>query len=207
MTNTSTTSTKEVRNIAIAAHSIEIRKAADGKRSIEGYAVVWDALSEDLGGFREKIQRDAFSESLKTNPDVLCYYGHDSNQILGRVSSGTLHVSEDAKGLCFRCSIPNTTSGNDLIELMTRGDLSQMSFGFGCISDKWEQSGTQVVRTVIQAILFEVSPVGSPAYSQSSVDLRSAPAAIRAKLTTPKRDDDEDIIRKAHMLQLIARMK
>ena len=56
---------------------------------------------------------------------------------------------------------------------MRRGDVNQMSFGFNTIRDKWEQIGDQVVRTLLEVRLFDVSPVTYPAYPQTSAQVRS----------------------------------
>jgi uncharacterized protein len=186
-----TRDTRELRLNTSRQH-FEIRKNADGSRSISGYAVVWNSLSEDLGGFKERISPGSFKQSLKDNPDVMCLYGHDQNQILGRVSSGTVTVAEDAKGLRFSCTLPDTSTARDLTALIERGDISQMSFGFQCLSDSWTEVNGQVIRTVTEAVLFEVSVVGSPAYTSTSVNLRSAPKAIRAKLKRSKTRDVDD---------------
>jgi Escherichia/Staphylococcus phage prohead protease len=172
------------------AQRFEIRSNSDGSRSISGYAVVWNSLSEDLGGFRETIKPGAFTQSLKDSPDVLAYYSHDSSLILGRVSSGTLTVTEDSIGLHFTCKLPDTSTARDLIALMERGDVSQMSFGFSIPQggDEWAEVNGQVIRTVIRAVLYEVSVVGQPAYSATSVNLRSCPSELRTKL---KRNDDD----------------
>jgi HK97 family phage prohead protease len=184
---------KEIR-LRLAPQKFEIRKNADGSRSISGYAATFGDLSQDLGGFREKIQRGAFAQSLKDNPDVLCLYGHDDNQILGRVSSGTLTIAEDAKGLKFTCKLPDTTTARDLIALMERGDISQMSFGFmvNQNGDSWDEVSGQLIRTLISVTLFEISVVGMPAYTSTSVSLRNAPAAIRAKLKLKSKRDEDD---------------
>jgi len=180
------------REVRVITHpqKFEIRKNVDGSRSISGYAATFGDLSLDLGGFREKIQRGAFGQSLKDNPDVLCLYGHDSNQILGRVSSGTLQIAEDAKGLRFTCKLPDTSTARDLIALMERNDVSQMSFGFSTIRDEWQEVDGQLIRTLIEVQLYEVSVVGQPAYITSEVNLRSCPVPLRRKLT--KRDDIAD---------------
>ena len=138
---------------------------------------------------REKIAPGAFTNTLRDNADVMCLYGHDSNKILGRVSSGSLSVQQDSTGLKFTCTLPDTSTARDLISLMERGDLSSMSFGFACIDDKWSDVAGQLIRTVSEALLFEISVVGSPAYSESSVSLRSLPAEFRSRV---KRDDDSD---------------
>lgn len=189
--NNGSQSRKRELRVQAAPHKFEIRKNADGSRSISGYAATFGDLSQDLGGFKEKIQPGAFAQSLKDNPDVLCLYAHDDRQLLGRVSSGTLQIGEDAKGLRFTCQLPDTSTARDLIALMERGDVSHMSFGFACVSDEWQQQPDgQIVRTLLQVVLYEVSVVGQPAYTSSSVDLRSMPAELRKGLNAD--DDDYD---------------
>jgi uncharacterized protein len=180
--------------VASQPQRFEVRKNADGSRSIAGYAAVFNGLSQDLGGFKEKISPGAFKESLSDNPDVLIYFGHDHNQILGRVSSGTLTIAEDAKGLKFRCVLPNTSTANDLIELMERGDISSMSFGFYVPDggDDWSEVNGQIVRTLNNVVLLEVSVVGQPAYTQASVSLRSLPASLRGKVKGKRDVDNPD---------------
>lgn len=184
---------KEIR-IGTAPQKFEVRKNADGSRSIGGYAATFNDLSQDLSGFKEKIAPGVFKQSLKDNPDVLCLYGHDDNQILGRGSSGTLEISEDSKGLKFTCKLPDTSTARDLIALMERDDIRSMSFGFYCIEDDWNEVNGQAIRTLIQVVLFEISVVGMPAYESSSVSLRSAPKAIRAKLIAARKKDTIDAI-------------
>jgi len=182
---------KEVRSQA-TAQRFEIRSNGDGTRTISGTAVVYGSLSEDLGGFVEKISPGAFTKSLRDNPDVIILYNHDTGQVLGRVSSGTAEVWDTPNGLRFSCKLPNTTAGNDLAALMQRGDISQMSFGFNCVKDNWsEDANGQIIRTVQEAIVRELSCVVMPAYSATTVSVRSAPASLRAKLK--KRDDDDGV--------------
>jgi uncharacterized protein len=166
-------SVKEVRRIVASTGKIEVRKNADGSRSIAGESVVYNSLSENLGGFREVIKAGSFSESLQDHPDVFCYYGHDDLQILGRVSSGTLALQDTQTALRFECKLPDTTTANDLIALLERGDIRGMSFGFVCIDDEWTDAGDYLLRTVTAAILYEISVVGTPAYPATSVSLRT----------------------------------
>jgi uncharacterized protein len=183
-------SRKRELRVQVAPQKFELRKNPDGSRSISGYAATFGDLSQDLGGFKEKIQPGAFSQSLQDNPDVLCLYAHDDRQLLGRVSSGTLQIAEDDKGLRFTCKLPDTSTARDLTALMERGDVSHMSFGFACVSDDWQrQPDGQIVRTLLQVVLFEVSVVPQPAYLSSSVDLRSMPAELRKGMNADDEDD------------------
>ena len=175
------TTQKELR-ISAVPRVLELRQNADGSRSIAGEAVVYNALSEDLGGWREQFAPGAFRNSLRTT-EVMALYSHDEADILGRQSSGTLTLTDGPDALRFECKLPNTTVGRDVQELCARGDLKGMSFGFTAVVDEFKTGadGT-VVRTVLEATLYEISVVGNPAFSQTTVSLRSCPAALRSKL-------------------------
>ena len=154
------------------AYDGELKAAVEG-RTVEGYASVFNSMSEDLGGFREIILPGAFSEVLDN--DVRALYNHDSNYLLARTTSGTLELKEDDKGLYYRFEMPNTSYGNDMLELFRRGDLSQSSFGFTVDKDSWRMEEGQHVRYIERVgSLFDVSPVVFPAYNQASSGLRSA---------------------------------
>ena len=147
-------------------------RAVEG-RTVEGYASVFNSMSEDLGGFREIILPGAFKNAL--NDDVRALYNHDSNYLLARTTSGTLELKEDDKGLYYRFEMPNTSYGNDLLELYRRGDLTQSSFGFTVDKDSWRMEEGQHIRYIESvSSLFDVSAVVYPAYAQSSSGLRSA---------------------------------
>ena len=153
------------------AYDGEIKAAAES-RTVEGYASVFNSMSEDLG-FREVILPGAFSDVLDN--DVRALYNHDSNYLLARTTSGTLELKEDEKGLYYRFEMPNTSYGNDMLELFRRGDLTQSSFGFTVEKDSWRMEDGQQVRYIERVgSLFDVSPVVFPAYSQASSGLRSA---------------------------------
>ena len=75
----------------------EIRSASEGEKlKFSGYAARFDSLSENLGGFREKIRIGAFSNAVKTD-DVRCLFNHNSNYVLGRSSAKTLELREDTQ--------------------------------------------------------------------------------------------------------------
>ncbi len=182
---------KEQRNIRVA--NLSLRKAK-GKNTIAG-KIAYNSRSQELGGFVEIIAPGAFTDSLRAN-EVLAYWSHESDQILGRQSNGTLRLKDTPTALTFECDLDsNTTWGANALAAFKRGDVKSNSFGFSVDNsngngDTWrELSDGTILRTVNKAILWEVSPVGVPAYTANDTSLlRNAPAAIRAKLT--KRDDD-----------------
>lgn len=147
------------------AGGFEIREDGDGFR-IEGYAALFDSRSENLGGFTETIRRGAFRQSLRSRNNIFFYYNHDSNQVLASTRAGTLRLEEDERGLKVSASIAPTSYGRDAKILVERGDVTGFSFGFSMPArggDEWNAEGTERVLKSVR--LFEVSLVGSPAYT------------------------------------------
>lgn len=143
-----------------------------GMPTLMGHAAKFGVLSEDLGGFREKISREAFRNTL-ANGDCRALVNHDSRLVLGRVSNGTLKLREDQQGLACEIQLPNTSYARDLVESIRRGDINGMSFGFRVKRDDWNQEGLETVRTLKDVELLDVSPVTYPAYPQTDVAMRS----------------------------------
>ena len=163
----------------------EIRVATgdDGTNTVSGYAILYNALSCDLGGFKETIAPGALTRTLVECPDVLCLRDHESSLLLGRTTSGTLTLTEDNIGLQFVCQLPNTSAANDLAESLRRGDIDTCSFGFSCVNDTWTQDAEgNVIRCLLDIDLFEVSVVSFPAYADTSAALRSAPVEVRSQI-------------------------
>lgn len=153
-------------------------KAEDGKTTIRGYAAVFESLSDNLGGFREKIEPGAFKAALKKT-DCRALINHDANLIIGRQSSGTLRLKEDKTGLFMEVDLPDTQYARDLAVSIERGDINQQSFGFRVKKDSWEENreSGEITRTIIELEdLFDVSPVTFPAYPDTTVAKRSLEA-------------------------------
>ena len=137
---------------------------------VRGYAAVYDSDSEFMG-YYEQIEKGAFDDVM--NDDVRAYYNHDENYLLGRVSSGTLRIGTDKRGLFYEVDLPNTTYANDLVELMKRGDINQSSFAFLIGQDRWEERDGKTYRIIEKVSrLIDVSPVAMPAYQMATSELK-----------------------------------
>lgn len=152
--------------------SIEIRTAEDS-RVVEGYALVFNSLSEDLGGFRERIIPEAVGDVIEKS-DILALLNHNRDRGVlarSRYGKGSLSLEVDEVGLKYRFESPNTALGDELLEYLRRGDITQSSFAFVIDEDKWEKQGDgSYIRTIIKfRELFDVSPVFTPAYEATSV--------------------------------------
>jgi len=146
--------------------------AEEEKRTIAGYAVKWNELSEQLGFFREKFSKGAFKDSL-LDKQQMALWNHNTDVVLGSTRNQTLRLSEDEVGLRFEIDLANTTQANDIYELVKRGDINGVSFGFYAELEDWEDRSDTAVRTINRADLIEISPTPFPAYSQSEVNVRS----------------------------------
>ncbi len=161
----------------------------DGPSRIVGYAVVWDSLSEDIGGFRERFQRGAFRLE---EVDVRALWNHERMFVLGRTTNGTLRLEDDEHGLRVEIYPPDTSWARDAMVSIARGDVSGMSFGFRVPDggDRWTVEDDVPVRVVERAELIEVSPVTFPAYTATSVAVRSALQHVIERMAGSSQGDD-----------------
>lgn len=160
----------------MSAPDIEHRAAAGvtaSGRRLEGYVATFGTPAA-IGGFTERIAPGAFTATLASGRDVLALADHDQKAVLGRTRSGSLKLTEDAKGLHFELQLPATRAGDDLVALAQRGDLGGMSFGFVATDESWD-GDTRELRAVD---LHEVSVVQAhPAYAATEVSLRARPSS------------------------------
>jgi HK97 family phage prohead protease len=166
----------------IKATEIRVATGADGAQILTGYAVRFNSPSVDLGGFTEICAPGMFTRTLKEQPDVLMLRDHNSSQLLGRTTAGTLSLTQDSNGLAFSVTLPKTAIAKDTAENVSNGNLNSCSFGFNVPKggDKWTTNpdGT-ALRTLLDVNLAEVSITSFAAYPATSVSLRSAPPEIR----------------------------
>jgi len=168
--------------------SVELRVLAG--RKVGGHAAVFNQESQDLGGFVEIVLPGAFSKSLASGRDVHALLSHKDELILGRVSAGTLALSEDSRGLAFEIDLPETTAGDDVLTSVTRGDLRGASFAFKTPpgGDRWTQKNGMTVRELQTVELHEISLVSNPAYMNTDVARRAmADLAVCPRLANARR--------------------
>lgn len=158
--------------IRTATQAIE-QRGTSNKRKLVGHAAVFDSPALIGGQFTEQIARGAFTQSIIKN-DIRALFNHDAACVLGRVSAGTLKLSQDNVGLRVEIDIPDTALARDLAVLVERGDISGMSFGFRVVDEDWNDEVWPPLRVIREIDLFEVSVVTFPAYESTDVALRVA---------------------------------
>lgn len=149
-------------------------------RTVEGYAVVFNSQSEDLG-FYETINPAAITEEVLKRSDVFCLFNHDQDKVLARSKYGTgsLQLQLDEQGLKYTFTAPNTDLGDELLEYLKRGDIDSSSFAFTVSTDEGSEvwttgtDGRQYREILKIDELHDVSPVWNPAYTSTSVSQRT----------------------------------
>lgn len=148
------------------------------ERIIEGYAIIFNQLSEDLGGFREMILPEAVTQELIDKSDIYYLFNHNNDSIpLARSNHGvgSLELTIDDKGLKYRFNCLNT----EFYQLVQRGDLDKSSFAFSLPKDGsgevWEKNSEyNYIRKIVKIEqLYDCSAVLVPAYSATELYARN----------------------------------
>ena len=161
--------------------TFEVRNVGEGEQKnvhLQGYALTFDSLSEDLG-FREIIRKGALDNCNLDN--VVLNINHDMDKPLARNNKGngigSLTLTVDEKGLFFDAIPTDTSYSRDLISNMEAGIIDKCSFAF---SLDWSDSEAQTwdwdtnnrgydLRTINKIKeIFDVSIVTNPAYESTS---------------------------------------
>ena len=168
-----TNTERETRNLVEGA---KITCTSEESRQITGYAAVFNSWSKDLGGFIEQIDERAFDGVIEKS-DVMAVLNHNLDRgLLARSKNGegTLKLEVDEVGLKYTFEAPKTAIGDEVLEGVKRGDISTSSFVFTVEADEWDFITTPAQRTIKRVnLLFDVSPVYTPAYETTTVAQRS----------------------------------
>lgn len=181
---------------------VECRVDAIDNRRLRGYAVVFNAKSQNLGGFREIIAPEAVDRTISEGIDVRALVNHDSAHVIGRLRAGTLEMKKDGRGLSVTIEPdPDISYARDIMLAVKRGDVSGMSFAFRTIEDDWNyEDENEPIRTVLDMRISEVSVVTFPAYTQT--DVQVAQRSLQDWATTHRKGMSLDLARKLHQTRL-----
>lgn len=166
----------ERRDVEFTEDNFAVETRDDGQKVIRALGIVFNKLSVDLGGFRERILPSAFSEALSRKQgrqDLVSYFNHNQDIVLGRESSGTMRVWTDDRGVWFEVTPPKTRA--DIVELVERGDVRGASMMFSLSGPNAESfvedDQGNTIREVRSAKLYEIGVVVHPAYPDTTADV------------------------------------
>ncbi len=156
---------KELRRFDIKEATIETRMNEEGKKRFISGHIPYNTRSVSMGGIYEVIAPSAFKRTINNKSDVKALINHDETKVLGSTKSGTLQLRDGPDGLYAELELPNTTYAADLYEVIQRGDVQTLSFGF--VPEKYKDEGQ--TRTLTEVNLKEISyGVVYPAYPSTS---------------------------------------
>ncbi len=131
----------------------------DEKNSIvKGYGSYFDNKDSD----QDIIRKGAYKKTIEENGERVKYlYQHNMMQPIGKMEE----LYEDEKGLVFVASIPKTTLGSDVIELMKAGVITENSVGIMPIVKENKEN----YREIREVKLYEISAVTLAANDQAKI--------------------------------------
>lgn len=163
--------------------AVESRAADDGTLRIGGYAAKYDKISQNLGGFVERIAPGFFDASRDAGwAGMMARYNHEL--LLGTTAAGSLRLNLDDTGLDYEVDLLDDVDSQRVHKLVQRGDVHQSSFAFYVAEDDWTMSEQGFpLRTLIGGKAVDVAPVDQPAYLDTSTGLRSLAEARGVDVT------------------------
>jgi uncharacterized protein len=183
---------REIRSMQLSEIRVVERDAASPM--VVGHAALFDTPTNIcgwMGDYTESIRKGAFSKTIK-EADVRALWNHDPSYVMGRNKSGTLRLSEDARGLAVEIDPPAATWANDLLANMRRGDVNQMSFAFEPKRQEWNSETNE--RSLIEVKLYDVSVVTYPAYEDTSASVREVEMFCRSLRGYALKESDRDLV-------------
>ena len=203
---------KHIRTMAVDVESLQVREAsAEGQesRTLVGYALKFGTRSVNLTPWScyrdvyEILEPGCISEDMLKRQDVVFTAFHNREKVLGRCvnGKGTLKMELDDKGLKIECEMPNTELGNEMLELVKRGDLTGMSFAYSTDEDDSENAvsyerladvdGREQWLRHVKRIdnIYDVTVAASPAYTDTEIANREVNEELFGKLGKKERED------------------
>lgn len=168
--------------LKIKRHTFEDGKPA--KTTLEGYAIVWNELSSDRGGYKVRLVKNS---ATFTTP-ALALYNHDFADVIGNTANNTLRVlAADDVGVPVEIDLPDTTLGNDVAVLVGERYIQGMSFsmmnGFEDYTE--EKQGDQYILNVSKFTVDEVTITAIPAFTATSIDVSDASPEAASESEAP----------------------
>ena len=141
-------------NIIYKTNPIGELKDLDEKSGIvTGYGSVFNKIDAD----GDIITKGAYTKTIAENGDRVKYlYQHKMDMPLGKM----INLYEDEKGLMFEAKIPKTQLGNDVIELIKAGVITENSVGIMPLQKESCPDGMDnCYRKLTEVKLYEISAV------------------------------------------------
>lgn len=137
--------------------------------TISGYAIVWNAVSSDRGGYKVRLMPG----SARFTAEAHALFHHDYSKPLGDTTSGTLRIlPADDVGIPVEIDLPDTSYGRDCEELVEGGRVRGMSFAMTTSPTASEvKEGADTILNVTDFLCDEVTVTAIPAFTSTSIGM------------------------------------
>lgn len=172
---------------------LEVRRKSGGAVALRGrFPYRSRAVLSDGGRSgrprKEEFAPGAFRFSVEEKTEVHLLVGHSFDRPLASRSAGTLELVDSDDALSFAAEIGPEMAEvgyvRDVLAGLAAGLIAGISPGFRIpperavknaesVSEEDPAEGNALVRTIFAAVLFELSLVTRPAYSQTQVEARN----------------------------------
>jgi len=135
----------------------------------------YGAETELAEGRREVFAPHAFRARIEAGREIHLLAQHDYTKPLASTAAGTLQLRSTDSAVEIEATVDSSTTwAADFLAAHRAGLIRGLSPGFRVPmgGDKVERRGTDLVRTVTAAQLFEVSAVTVPAYPAAQIEAR-----------------------------------
>lgn len=173
---------------------LELRAESDGTRRLSGRFPYNSRAVIHSGGKGRKPRKEQFAPKSfdfainDPDRDIHVLVGHSFDKPLASKKAGTLLFNDTLEALLFEVviteEIQRTSWWQDFLNAFLAGLIVGISPGFRVappeaveeaerFEDEDPAEGNAIIRTILAAILFELSFVTRPAYPDTQLDLRS----------------------------------
>jgi HK97 family phage prohead protease len=154
-----------------------IRSEGDGL-TLRGYAAVFNTpteISDWKGTYTEQMGPTAFDRAIRQNPRPVMQFDHGQHPLLGSIPIGvyTTMRADTGKGLYLEGPVHNNWLTEPVRDAINSGAISGMSIRFSVPDGGEDFDPATNTRTINDLVLYEAGPVVFPAYTTTSVSLRS----------------------------------
>lgn len=159
-------------------------RASDGAdgQTLEGYAAVynvWTDIRDSVGLFKERILPGAFKRSLGQKTPVM-QFDHGQHPLIGSIPIGVYSVArEDKNGMFVRGRLSDNWLIEPVRDAIRDEAITGMSIRMRVLKDTWGHDDNDVeTREIVEGEVLEAGPVVWPAYTTTSVAVRSLVGAL-----------------------------
>lgn len=149
------------------------------KVTLTGYAIIWNELSDDRGGF---FVRFLPGSAQFTDPTHALFH-HDFRAVLGSTVNKTLRILPDDTGVKVEIDLPNTTQAKDVATLVDGGYVNGMSFSMLFDDALVTTNKTENDMEVLEVSAFtcdEVTVTAIPAFTATSISVKADETPVQS---------------------------